>query len=141
MHLRAVTRGRLQHLVVGGGQQPPEARLYGCRVRRAPYEKNGKTYVVLGVQDALGDLDVLHRVDDFVRRQHPGSYSPILLETGAVIAKLTSATKYENEDGDPAAPWHVRQDAAVDVVLRPGAFGSFGYCWLVHRLKPHALKI
>jgi len=142
MQLRTVSRGKLRQLATAGGG-PVEARLYACRVAKAPYDKNGKTYLVLDLAAALGDLDVLRAVDDHVRRVAGARFSPLLDGGAQLVVKVPpgGAVKYENDDGNPAAAWRIEDDAYVDAVVRPGAFGDFGYCWLLHRVKPHAAVV
>lgn len=139
MQLRAVARGKLRQLTTAGGE-PVDVKLYACRVVKEPYDRNGKTYLGLDLSATLGDLDALRQVDDFVAKHASNGYSP-LMPGGNLVVKLTASTKYENSDGNPAARWSIAPDAYVDLVLRPGAFGDFGYCWLVHRIKPHVTAV
>lgn len=135
--LRAVTRGRMRQ-VAGPGGRAVEAALYGCQVVRAPHDKSGKTYMTLDIGSCVGDLDVLRQVDDFVKKHAAPNFSP-LLPGGHLVVKVPAGVKYENAAGNPAAHWPVLTNSVIDVVLRPGAFGDFGYCWLVQRLKPAAV--
>lgn len=137
--LRTRARGRFRQF-----EGDPEARLYGCRVSKPPYLKNGKVYCGLDLEDARGDFGVLQKVDAHVAAAAGGEgYSPVTFGGGpggrptGVLVKLANV-KWENVDGDPAAPWQLLTNARVDVVLRPGAYGAFGYCWLLHRVKPSA---
>lgn len=134
--LRAVTRGRLRQISRADGG-PVDVELYGCHVHRAPHVSGGKTYMTLNLDRAGGDTRVLAEVDDFVRRQAAPAFSP-LLAGGHLVVKLPAGVAYETAAGEPAAPWGILTNAAVDVVVRPGAFGDFGYCWLLRRVKPSA---
>jgi hypothetical protein len=136
MQLRAVTRGRYQQIEDSATGKAPQARLFGCQVLKPPREVSGKTYVTLDLEDAVGDLQVLDAVDGFVRSQATAAYSPWGRGDRRLVAKVVAATAFEDAEGDPAAPWALLQNSTVDVVVRPGAFGDFGYCWLVARVKP-----
>jgi hypothetical protein len=135
----SVTRGRFRQVVDAGSRQPVDIVLYGCKVTKAPHTANGKTYVWLDVAECVGDVQRLRDVDVFIKREASPRFSPVTERM--VIAKLTRATQYATDDG--AAAWKI--DAAlgdlVDVVLQPGAFGGFGYCMLVNKLKPHATRL
>lgn len=137
--MQAVTRGKLRQIATAGGD-PVDVTLYACVVTRAPYVKGGKTYAGLDASAAAGDLDLLRRVDEFVRRQANPAFSPVA-PGGKLVVKLAPGLRYENGDGDAALPWNVTEGAVVDVVLRPGAFGDFGYCLLLRRVKPHVERV
>ena len=139
MRLRAVTRGRLRQ-VCGPGGAAVEARLYGCQVLRAPHASNGKTYMTLDISGSSGDADILKRVDDFVRSNSAAEFSPLMAGGRQLVVKVPPGVQYETADGQPAAAWPVLTNAMVDVVVRPGAFGDFGYCWLLSRVKPGAVQ-
>lgn len=139
VQLRSVTRGRLRQIARADDGHPVDVGLYAARVLLKPYEKNGKTYAMLDLTAAAGDLATLRQVDAFVARAANPAFTPLLDGGTRVIVKLQSV-KYENAQGDAALPWTIEDDMLVDVVLRPGAFGDFGYCWLLHRVKPHALR-
>lgn len=134
MQLRAVVRGRMRQIASAGGA-PVDVRLYGCRVVKQPHAKNGKTYAWLDWSGARGDLDALRAVDDFVRRHAASGFSP-LRDGGVVVVKVPPDMRYEDAAADPCDPWPVEPGVLVDVELRPGAFGDFGYCWLLRRIKP-----
>ena len=133
----SVKRGRLRHVVDAHDRQPVHVTVYRCTVAKAPHEVGGKTYVWLDVSDCLGDMQRLRDVDEYIRREASPRFSPVTKDL--VIAKLTRATSYATDDGTPAWKLDVVQGDVVDVVLQPGAFGAFGYCVLVSKLKPHAL--
>jgi len=136
MQLRAVSRGKLSQITCK--DRPVDAALYGCMVVRAPEAKvGGKVYMTIDVSQCGGDMDVVRAVDDFIQRRAQPRFSP-LLPTGQLVVKVPAGVKYENSEGMPAAPWTVLTNALVDIVVRPGAFGDFGYCWLLQRIKPPA---
>jgi hypothetical protein len=145
MVLRAVLRGRYRQIEFSKNGGPVEITLYGCQVVAAPADKGGKTYMTLDISgdDCGGDVDMLHRVDDFVAASVPRggpAFSP-LLPGGRLVVKLPAGggVRFETATGDPAPePWAILTNAIVDVVIRPGAFGTFGYCWLLQRIKPAA---
>ncbi len=136
-HLRAVSRGKMRQ-IEGPDGRAVEAALYGCLVARAPHDKGGKTYMTLDISACAGDTDTLHRVDKFVERHASPAFSP--LTEGQLIVKVPPGARLENADGGPMARCDVLTNAAVDVIVGPGAFGEFGYCWLLRRLKPHRLR-
>lgn len=135
---RATTRGRYRQVVNAADGRAPEAALFRCTVDEAPYERGGKTYLPLDVGDAAGDMDVLRAVDAFIASQARPAYSPVA-SAPLLVVKVLATTRYDDEVGNPAAvPWTPRRGQEVDVLLRPGAFGDFGYCLLLRRIKPHA---
>lgn len=151
---RASRRGTLSTLLTPDGR-PVEVPAYGCAVVKTEAKAGGKTYVTLDAGAAatqpLAALDTLdarlRAVDDAVRERVPGGrldFSPYALYArgggGRLVTKLLAATAYEDVRGDPAPPWPLLPGAAVDVVLRLGNYGAFGYCWLLARVKPHGLN-
>ena len=134
---KSVARGRLLQ-VAGPDGEPVDVRLYACQVIKPPYEAGGKTYAVLDASAAAGDLDRLRALNDFVRAQARPRFSPVRPD-GALVVKL-DRPKWETAAGTPGFAFPLDVGSLVDVVLRPGAFGGFGWCLLVHRLKPHALS-
>lgn len=140
MQLKTVVRGKLRQIAASDGS-PVDVRLYGCMVVQPPHVKNGKKYARFDVSDAVGDVDVLSAVDGFVARHvSAGSFSP-LRDGGQLVVKVPADLRYENDSADPTDPWTMTAGQVVDVELRPGAFGDFGYCWLLRRVKPAAKKI
>lgn len=136
--MRVVTRGRLRQLENPRGGGAPEARLYACEVLKPPYDRGGKTYVQLAL--GLGDVDVLRRIDDLIHQQARPAFSPLSTAGDGlrVVAKLPGTARFEDVAGDPCPRWQLHAGQRVDVVLEPGAFGDFGYCLLVRRIKPTA---
>ena len=134
--LRAVSRGKFRQVALRNGGHV-DATIYNCVVDKAPYQRGTKTYVVFDLSDAVGDLDLLRHVDDFIRTQATPDYSPLSLPL--LVAKMVNTT-YADADGLPCEPFFLNRGDAVDVVLRPGAFGQFGYCMLLQRVKPHATR-
>lgn len=139
MSFRIVARGGTfrQLAVPGTGGTCPEATLFCCRVVKGQYEKNGKTYAVLSLESAAGDVDMVARIDRFILKHAKPAYTP--LAGHMLTVKLPGDLKYADEASDPCPPWTLEQDAYVDVVVRPGAFGDFGYCFLIQRIKPHKI--
>lgn len=135
MQLRAVTRGKFRQ-VVGPGGGPVEAALHLCQVVSPPAAKNGKTYMTLDISECLGDVDLVKRVDAWIDKHASPRFSPLLPGHARLVVKLPPGVRFENVTGDPAAPWPILANAVIDVVIRPGAFGEFGYCWLLQRVKP-----
>lgn len=136
--LRAVVRGKFRQLVATDTGQAPEVCLYNCAVDQEPRRRGDKVYVSLDAGDAVGDIEMLKTIDDFICRTAKPAFSPVAT-LPLLVVKVQPATKYEDELGHPSVSWPMRRGQAVDVVLRPGAFGDFGYCLLLHRVKPHAL--
>lgn len=141
MKLRAVARGRLRQ-VCGVGGKPVDVELYGCLIARPPWTKANKTYVELDLAAAAGDLDALKEIDDFIDRAAHPQYKPFDKIEARLVVKIPAASvRYEDEVGDRVPGDAVLlTNAVVDVVVRPGAFGDFGYCWLLQRVKPHATR-
>lgn len=138
-----VSRGTMRRLARHGREVA--IALYACRVTRPPFSKNGKTYMHLDLSSAAGDLDALRDADQAICQAARPAFSPVAYASPAgppraVIVKLTKTVAYSGADAAPAPPFSPAEGDLVDVVLTPGAFGSFGYCVLVSRLKPHALK-
>lgn len=141
--LTVVTRGKFKQIVSAQGA-PVLVKLYGCGIDKPPYLKNGKTYLSLDISEAAGQLDLLHRVDELVHRHAKPRFSPVW--GMLLIAKMNTGgggvrTMYETAEGDPGTAFPMPKGAAVDVELAPGAFGEFGYCWLVRRVKPASAQV
>ena len=135
--LRTTVRGRYRQVVRAQGGQPPDVALYNCSVDQEPRDKGGKLYVSLDAGDAAGDVELLKAIDEHIHRAARPAYSPVATMP-LLVVKVLAATRFEDEAGDPVPAWPLRRGQAVDVVLRPGAFGEFGYCLLLQRVKPHA---
>lgn len=143
---RVTRRGTLCQLANADGTAI-DAALYGCRVIKPPYDRNGKTYMELDVTGCSGDMHLVAAVNDFIRATARASFSPLRVRrpstpgapdaTQTLIVKLTRATKYETAAAVPGFAFTPGVGDAVDVVVGPGAFGQFGYCVLVKRMKPH----
>lgn len=134
MDLRSVTRGKFRQLVTSDGG-PVLVKLYRCTVDKAPYAKNSKTYVTFDITEALGNTDILQKVDAFITVEARPAFTP--LWGPLVVVKMPLTATYENEQGDPTQPFFLNRGDVVDIELSPGAFGKFGYCWLLKRVKPH----
>lgn len=133
--MQAVARGRFRQLV-GPDGGPVVVKLYGCVVDAEPYVRRGKTYMTLDAGDAVGDTELLRAADDLIFRQARPAFTPV--QTPLLYVKLPPDARHETADGDPAPdPLDLRRGDAVDVCLQPGAFGAFGYCLLLRRVKPH----
>lgn len=135
MRFKTVSRGKLSQLTTSSGE-PVDMRIYGCVVTKGPYVRNNKRYMRLNLDGAVGDTDVLKAVDDHVRKVAASAFSPV---GDDVIVKM-ARTAYETEDANPGFRFEPEPGLVVDVELRPGAFGKFGYCLLLRRIKPHALS-
>lgn len=137
MRFRAVTRGTFRQVVNASDGTPVDLKLFRCVVDKAPYVRGAKTYVALDLIDALGDLDVLRALDEFIERSVTPEFSP--LRPPLVIVKVPRDVSYEDAEGAPGPPLDLKRGDEIDVMLRPGAFGAFGYCLLLTRVKPHAV--
>ncbi len=133
-----VVRGKLRRLARHG--RDVDIALYACQVTRPPYVKHGKTYMELDVSAAAGDLDILRAADRDIQNTTRPAFSPYNAERSALLVKLLKTTIYQNDRGVPGAKFMPAHGDLIDVILTPGAFGEFGYCVLVKRIKPHALK-
>lgn len=136
--LRTTLRGKFRQVVRARDGQPPDVALYNCSVDQEPRLRGDKTYVSLDAGDAVGDVDLLKTIDQHIYRAARPAFSPVATMP-LLVVKVLATTRFEDEQGDQAGPWALRRGQAVDVVLRPGAFGEFGYCLLLQRVKPHAL--
>jgi hypothetical protein len=138
--MRAVRRGMFQTLTLADGMTPVRAEVYACTVMRQT--TNGRhRFLTLDMSDAHGDgIDVMRRVDARIRHEAGPRFSP--LHDGGddftAIVKLNDAeVRFETWDGGFAVPFDLNEGMCVDVALKLGAFGPFGYCWLLERVKPH----
>lgn len=135
--LRTTLRGKFRQVVRAQDGQPPEVALYNCLVDQEPRLRGDKTYLSLDAGDAVGDVDLLNTIDQHICRAAKPAYSPVAAMP-LLVVKVLASTRFEDEEGNPAPSWALTRHQAVDVVLRPGAFGDFGYCLLLQRVKPHA---
>lgn len=131
--IRSIVRGRYHH-VVRSPNQPILARVYGCTVDKAPYTKNGKTYVSFDTTHAVGDLGTIRDVDNFVYRQARISFSPVWTGCGLLIVKIPPTARFLSAAGSVSL-FELHRGDVVDIEVEPGAYGSFGYCWLLRRIK------
>ncbi len=142
MGFLAVKRGKFRQLADAHTRGPVDARLYAMRVERVSRNGSGKTFVTVDAGSALGDMHVLREADAFIRRAASPRFSP--LDGSGQATKLTlkvlATTAYADSIGHPAPPFVPETGDVIDAVVRPGAFGEFGYCLLVQTLKPHAVK-
>ena len=130
-------RGKFQRLVLGNGDDIL-IKLYGCTVKRV----NGQfvTLALHAVDSERSEVDALKAAAGEITRLARPKFEPMCGST--LITKIAAhggglgATKWENEDGNPALPWDLAVGREVDVVVSPGIFGDFGSCWLVKRIKP-----
>lgn len=129
-------RGKLRRLARHG--RDVDIALYACQVTRAPYVKHGKTYMELDFSVAAGDVDTLRAANQAIHAAAKPAFSPV--RESAVLVKLLKTTAYETAQATLGPAFVPNQNDLVDVVLTPGAFGEFGYCVLVKRIKPHALR-
>ncbi len=131
-------RGKFNTLVHKDGS-PIQAELYNCIVQREPHDTRGKTYATLDLTYARGaGVAVLQYVDARIRKEAAPEFSPLRPDNSLVVkVPAGGGVVYETRDGNAAAPFTLARGQAVDVIVRLGAYGSFGYCWLVHRVKPH----
>jgi hypothetical protein len=136
-HWKAVTRGRFRQLVAATTGDPVDVTLYNCVVDKAPHARGGKTYLALDIGDAVGDVDLLRSADAFIHGLARPAFSPLV--EPLLIVKMPEGMSYELEDGSRSleGAYPLARGRAIDVVLRHGAFGDFGYCVLVRRVKPH----
>ena len=147
----AVQRGKFRQLARADTRDPVETALYALRVERvsvtnapasgkpAKTTDTAKTYVTVDASDALGDLRVLRDADAFIRRAANPRFSPLVSGPPTKLTlKVVPGTTYMDDIGHPAPPFVPAVGDLVDAVIRPGAFGDFGYCLLVQKLKPHS---
>lgn len=136
--LKAVSRGKFRQVVDAQTDETPEIKLYRARIAKTVAADKPYLTLDLGILETpRSNVQKLMDVDAFIGRLASPRFSPLAAET--VIVKVPpKGVRWENENGDPALPWPVELGAVVDVILKPGAFGEFGYCWLLHRIKPHS---
>ena len=124
---RVVRRGRFRTLFRDDG--PVEVRVAG-EVATPPHEVGGKTYLTVTVIDADAAA-ALAEVDARVRAEAGGlAFSP--LGHGNLVVKVPRDVRWASADGEP---WDPREGARLELELRLGSFGGFGYCWLARRIS------
>lgn len=132
--LEAVLRGKFHQFKV-----PVTVKLFDCRVVRL----KGSTYLVLDASMADDDAKAeLLRAHDFIQRHSSPEFSPLKYAResdawDAVVVKMARDVSWETPKG-PTDPWKLSPGDAVDVVVSPGAFGKFGWCLNVKRIKRSA---
>ena len=131
-----VPRGKLRRLARHG--RDVDIALYACQVTRPPHVKHGKTYMELDLSAAAGDVDTLRAACDAIQTTAKPAFTPV--HGSRAVVKLLKTTVYETAEGSAGTRFVPDTGDLVDVILTPGAFGAFGYCVLVKRIKPHALK-
>lgn len=141
--MQVVRRGKFSTLVNRDGS-PVTAELYKCVLSNDPHpargDTSGKTYATLDLTFARGaGIGVLQNVSTRITREAAPEFSPLRPDKTLVVKFPAAAgrVRHETREGAADAPFVPVAGQAVDVVLRLGAFGSFGYCWLVSRIKPH----
>lgn len=67
----------------------------------------------------------IEEIDAFIRTNQPISFSPWLQGAQSLVLKRYARCPLVNDD------WVGKR---VEVDIRLGNFGSFGYCWLVHKV-------
>jgi hypothetical protein len=139
--MRVVRRGKFSTLVNRDGT-PVTAELYKCVLANDPHvARSGgdKMYATLDLTYARGaGVGVLQNVSTRIDKEAAPEFSPLRPDKTLVVKfPAGGAVRHETREGVADAPFVPVAGQAVDVVLRLGAFGSFGYCWLVSRIKPH----
>lgn len=135
--MRVVRRGKFSTLVNKDGSAV-QAEVYGCTVQREPHESSGKTYATLDLALARGaGLGVLQNVATRIDREAAPEFSPLRPDKTLVVKFPARGVRHETREGCADAPFVPTRGQCVDVVLKLGSFGTFGYCWLVSRIKPH----
>lgn len=140
MQFKAVARGKYRQLVHATSGTAVDITLFRCRVERPPHAKGDNTYLGLDLSDAVGDLDLLRKVDAFIQTAAQPSFSPV---GRVLIVKVPRRhVSWELDDGSRSldGAYALVVDQMVDVIIRPGAFGPFGYCLLLQRIKPHVSR-
>ena len=132
---RVVRRGRFRTLFRDDG--PVEVRVAG-EVATPPHEVGGKTYLTVTVIDADAAA-ALAEVDARVRAEAGGlAFSPLMPRAGGgaghgnLVVKVPRDVRWASADGEP---WDPREGARLELELRLGSFGGFGYCWLARRIS------
>jgi hypothetical protein len=134
--MRVQRRGKFLTLTTSSGQSV-RAELYRCVILREPHVSNGKTYATLDLTHAHGPgLAVLTNVDTIIRKHSAPEFSPLMTPQKLVVKLPDQGVHYETHDGNAGYAFELRQGRSVDVMLKLGSFGSFGYCWIVERIKP-----
>ena len=141
--MQVVRRGKFNTLVNRDGT-PVTAELYKCVLVNDPHPArgdaaSGKTYATLDLTFARGSgMGVLQNVSTRITKEAAPEFSPLRPDKTLVVKfPGGGGVRHETREGAADAPFAPVAGQAVDVVLRLGAFGSFGYCWLVSRIKPH----
>lgn len=132
MRLVTVKRGRYEQ-VAYADKSKVCAELDGCVVKKAFVSTDGKRYAKFDMSRAIGDKQLLLAVQDHIREAANPRFSPLRFAWEDVTVKLMG-TKWEIGD-QPAAAWELREGDVVNLVLTPGAFGSFGWCLIATHVK------
>ena len=147
MDFKAVRRGKFMQLATPDGG-PVEVKLFGCVVVSSKYssgkdssgkDSSGKDYAKLDLSAAQGREDLV-RVAEFIDATKPKPrFSPLRFGLGNVVVKFGPGTKWETAIA-AISEFYLEPGSLVDVVVSPGAFGDFGWCVNVKRIKKTALS-
>jgi hypothetical protein len=127
--MKVSKRGRFSTVVDGCGK-PLSVALQAAVVVRPPHATGAagdKVFMELGI--AVPDQARVLAVDAFIQRHQPDDvYSPVRDSGRRVVVKVP-AGKFA---GAPLA-----EGGVLDASIRVGAFGPFGFCWLLDHVRNH----
>lgn len=125
----------------------PHVKVFGAVVVKDMYESAGKRYLKVNLQECTRQSYVRHEltnIDRAIDKAVNPRFSPVRYaeehDWGEVVLKVLDSCSWEDAAG-PAKPfWPVEHDV-VDVVVAPGAFGDFGWCLNVVKIKRSATTL
>lgn len=122
--IKTVRRGRYYQLAYEDDGKSVEATLTGdMTVKKAFATADGKRYLKLDLDRAIGDKKLLMDVQEHIERAVSPRYSPLRNAWSDVTVKLMGAHHDEFAVGD----------VLDSLVVSPGAFETFGWCLLAKR--------
>ncbi len=128
---KIVKRGKFFQLQAPGGG-PVEVKLFGCVVVAPTYGSGGKQYARFDLTQALG-REHLTSVAEFIKQAAAPRFSPLRFGFKSVVVKMGGA-KWETAEA-ATFEFPLEPGQRVDLVVGPGAFGDFGWCIVVKRIK------
>ena len=124
MSFTEARRGKFKTLV--HPDNSPVTLAFQTTVAAAPKIVSGKTYVSVCLDDRAADQALIYQVDAAIKEhQSDIEYSPILRGAKALVVKVGSKAL-----ADPDLAVLDR----VEVHMKLGNFGKFGYCWVASNI-------
>jgi len=126
--LKTVRRGKFEQLKYDG--KAIELYFDNCTVVREIYDNN--KYIRLDLSKTSGDKNALRLIHSYIQKEVNPNFSPLkyAFENNSwsdIVCKISNASWEPFEK-------YLSKGQSVDVVLSPGAFGSFGFCLLIKKI-------